>query len=170
MKSNLETLGAIRFTRLLQGYGMKILLAIDDSKYSEAVKQAVVWQFRPEQTEVCVLHVVAPLIIIPYSYVGQVENVEAAQQERLKEGKELVKRASQSLSKSGFKVQTVAEEGDPRTEIIDYAAHWNADLILVGSHGRKGLDRFLIGSVSEAVLRHAPCSVEIVRITGVRGA
>jgi nucleotide-binding universal stress UspA family protein len=49
-------------------------------------------------------------------------------------------------------------------EIVDRAAEWHADLIVLGSHGRHGLDRFLIGSVSEYVARHAPCSVEIVRM------
>jgi nucleotide-binding universal stress UspA family protein len=48
--------------------------------------------------------------------------------------------------------------------ILDTAAKWHADLIVIGSHGRKGLDRFLLGSVSEAVARHAPCSVQIVRV------
>jgi nucleotide-binding universal stress UspA family protein len=61
-------------------------------------------------------------------------------------------------------VHALVEKGDPRAVIVDHAARWNADLIVLGSHGFKGLDRLLIGSVSEAVLRHAPCSVEIVRI------
>src|SRR5579883_1346341 len=48
--------------------------------------------------------------------------------------------------------------------ILDEAAQWGADLIFVGSHGRHGLDRFLLGSVSEAVATHAKCSVEVVRV------
>ena len=53
--------------------------------------------------------------------------------------------------------------GDPRTIILDTAEDWQADLIAVGSHGRTGLDRLLMGSVSEAVAVHAHCSVEVVR-------
>ena len=53
--------------------------------------------------------------------------------------------------------------GDPRSAILDTAKEWPADLIVVGSHGRRGLDRFLLGSVSEAVAIHAPCSVRVVR-------
>jgi nucleotide-binding universal stress UspA family protein len=149
---------------------MKILLAVDDSKYSEAAMQAVLQQMQPEASEVRILHVVKPLLIIPRSYIGQVENLQAAQQERLKEGKELVARTGQLLSQAGFKVHTDVEEGDARTAIIDYAARWYADLIMMGSHGRTGLDKLLIGSVSEAVLRHAPCSVEIVRLAELRDA
>ena len=48
--------------------------------------------------------------------------------------------------------------------ILDCAAEWGADLIIVGSHGRKGIARFVLGSVSEAVARYARCSVEIVRL------
>jgi len=57
------------------------------------------------------------------------------------------------------------EEGDPKSKILDTARDWDADLIVLGSHGRKGLQHFLMGSVSEAVARHAECSVEIVRIS-----
>jgi nucleotide-binding universal stress UspA family protein len=142
---------------------MKILLAVDDSRYSEAAAQAVVRQMRPEGAEVCVFHVVAPLLIIPYDYMGRMETLEAAQQERLKEGKELAERTAQELQSAGFQAYAVTEEGDPKTTILDKAKQWTADVIFMGSHGRKGIDRFLIGSTSEAVLRHAHCSVEIAR-------
>jgi len=59
--------------------------------------------------------------------------------------------------------------GDPRSCIIDEAKEWNADLILVGSHGRRGLDRFLLGSVSEGVAIHAPCSVRVIRTANAKG-
>jgi nucleotide-binding universal stress UspA family protein len=50
--------------------------------------------------------------------------------------------------------------------MLDGAAAWRADLIVVGSHGKTGLDRLLLGSVSEHIARHAPCSVEMVRMAG----
>jgi len=53
--------------------------------------------------------------------------------------------------------------GEPRRVILDTAKDWGADLIVVGSHGKRGLDRFLLGSVSEAVAIHATCSVQVVR-------
>jgi universal stress protein A len=87
-------------------------------------------------------------------------------QESLKHGRELVERVERVLSKAGYKTQTAVEEGDPKSKIIDQATQWNAELIVVGSHGRKGVSRFLMGSVAEALSRHAPCSIEIVRIPG----
>ncbi|MGA2429804.1 MAG: universal stress protein [Candidatus Acidiferrum sp.] len=53
--------------------------------------------------------------------------------------------------------------GDPRAVILDAAESWHADMIVLGSHGRRGMDRFLMGSVSEAVAIHAHCSVEVIR-------
>ncbi|MGB7603793.1 MAG: universal stress protein [Candidatus Sulfotelmatobacter sp.] len=53
--------------------------------------------------------------------------------------------------------------GKPATEIVKAAKEWPADLIVIGSHGRRGVERVLLGSVAEAVLRHAPCPVLVVR-------
>jgi len=53
--------------------------------------------------------------------------------------------------------------GDPRPILLDEAKLWEANLIVVGSHGRHGFDRWLLGSVSEAIALHAHCSVEIIR-------
>jgi len=147
---------------------MKILLTIDDSTCSEAATEMLVHQIRPESSDVCVFHVVVPLVLIPYKYIGQVESLAEAEQEKLKEGKELVDRTAQNLQTAGFKVQTGIEEGDPKEAILEKAKQWNTDVIFMGSHGRKGLDRFLIGSTSQTVLRHASCSVEIVRLPARR--
>jgi nucleotide-binding universal stress UspA family protein len=54
-------------------------------------------------------------------------------------------------------------EGYIKDKILDIASHWPASLIVVGSHGRRGFGRVLLGSVSEAIARHAHCSVEIVK-------
>lgn len=149
---------------------MKILLAIEDAKYAEAAVHALVRQIRPEGAEVCVFHVVAPLVVIPYGYMGQVATLEAAQKERLREGKELAERTGEQLRAAGFHVRLLFGDGDPKTAILDKAQEWNADVIFMGSHGRRGIERFLIGSVSEAVLRHASCSVEIVRAPAIEAA
>ena len=54
--------------------------------------------------------------------------------------------------------------GEPRAVILDAAKAWQAGMIVLGSHGLRGLDRFLMGSVSEAVAIHAHCSVEVIRV------
>jgi nucleotide-binding universal stress UspA family protein len=53
--------------------------------------------------------------------------------------------------------------GKPVEEIVRTAKDWGADLIVVGSHGRAGVQRALLGSVAEGVMRAAPCAVLVVR-------
>jgi len=80
----------------------------------------------------------------------------------------LVERVANTLRAAGFKVATEVQKGDIREMIIDSAKQWRADLIVVGSHRRKGLVRRLLGSVAESVARFAPCTVEIVRTPATR--
>jgi nucleotide-binding universal stress UspA family protein len=143
---------------------MKILLAIDDSKFSEAAVRVVIAQNRPQGTEVRVVHAVEPIESFYTQVTGYPSNLAELQKGRLKQARELVARVAEQLRAEGFKVEEFVYEGTARLEIVDSAAEWHADLLVVGSHGRKGLDRFLIGSVSEYVARHAPCSVEIIRL------
>ena len=144
---------------------MKILMGIDDSKFSGDVLQAVITQFRPEDIEVRVLHVLQPSAPAPPQMApGYAPELD----DQKKPADELVERIASELRCGGFKVDTAVEVGDIRERIIDAAEEWGADLIVVGSHGRSGIPRFLLGSVAEFVARHANCSVEIVR-TSVRG-
>lgn len=144
---------------------MTILLAIDESSFSQAAVQAVIDEIKPANTEVRVLTVVD---LINYfanddaakAYLPELEEI---RRERLKKAGELLDQITSRLQAEGFQVSGGIAEGDARARILEIADEWGADLIVLGSHGRKGLNRALIGSVSEAVARHARCSVEIVR-------
>lgn len=143
---------------------MRILLAIDGSKFSEAATQTLIAQAQVEDDEVLVLHVVdvlPPIFIEMRQYYPGVEQARDAQFEP---AAALVAKTADWLRSQGLRVTTAVEVGIPKSGIIDAATQWHANLILLGSHGRTALDRFLVGSVSDAVLRHAPCSVELVRI------
>jgi nucleotide-binding universal stress UspA family protein len=143
---------------------MKILLAIDDSKYADAAIRQIIAQAGSQGADVRVLHVIEPVPLFPdgQSWGYDVE-FGAVRKEQEKQAEEMVSRAAKTLREAGCNVTTAVEFGYPKLVILDQATEWHADLIVVGSHGRKGLDHFLMGSVSEAVARHAPCSVEIVR-------
>lgn len=145
---------------------LKILLAVDDSKYSDAAIHQLIAQTSPRAAEVRVLHVIEPETIYPDGQTWRYPIPrEGVAPERRKEAEGLVVRAAQRFRDAGFSVVTAIDVGDPKLAVIDAAAEWHADLIVLGSHGRKGLDRLLLGSVSEAVARNAPCSVEIARIS-----
>jgi nucleotide-binding universal stress UspA family protein len=149
---------------------MKILLTLDDCTISEAVTDMMITQIKTKDAVVRLLHVVEPF---PENVAGKMGSREppdfvAARLVQREHGKELLARAAERLRSAGFKVTSSVEEGDARNVILNQAERWHADLIVLGSHGRTGLDRFLMGSVSEAVARHARCSVEIVRIHPAR--
>ncbi len=141
---------------------MKILVGVDESKFSEGALSAIVAQIRPQGAEVRLLHVLQPIAISapPQMAANYAPEMEA----QGTQARELVERAAKTLRTAGFKVETHVEKGDVRLKIIDSAAEWNADLIVIGSHGRSGIPRLLLGSVADFVARNAPCSVEIVRV------
>jgi nucleotide-binding universal stress UspA family protein len=76
-----------------------------------------------------------------------------------------VAQAQQTLSSKGLQVcgGPGTPVGDARAVVLDEARAWDADLIVLGSHGRHGFDRLFLGSVSESVALHAHCSVEVIR-------
>jgi nucleotide-binding universal stress UspA family protein len=91
------------------------------------------------------------------------ETIELALKELTSQADQLVKSVGERLRKTGLKVETEVSNGDPRSVIVDQAEEWSADLVVVGSHGYTGLKRFLLGSVAQSVVSHAPCSVEVIR-------
>jgi len=144
---------------------MRVLLAVDGSEFSAEAERSVIAQFRPTATQVRVLNVIEPIS----SYISAdlfphlVSQSVAIAVDRVKQAREMVARVAGNLRKAGFQASELVEEGDPKTVILDQASEWPADLIVLGSHGLKGLNRFVMGSVSAAVSQHAKCSVEVVR-------
>lgn len=63
----------------------------------------------------------------------------------------------------GIDLQTKLLEGKPSVEIVRYAIEYGADLIVIGTQGKRGLERLLLGSVAESVIRSAPCRVLVVK-------
>ena len=139
---------------------MNILIAIDGPDFSKAAIREVI-QTRPREAQVRLLHVIEPLPAMEgWAYAVDWQKI---QQDQRKEAETFVAEDAKALRDAGFTVTSAIEEGIAKSIIVEAASQWNADLVVVGSHGRKGLARFLMGSVSEGVARHAPCSVLIVR-------
>ena len=149
---------------------MKILLATDGSEHSQAAVDEIAQRPFPAGSQVRVISVVDPPYYqtnIPGSGVDM--NVYEEMWESFNErARAAVEKAVLGLhaSHEGRELSVTTEilTGSPKQVILDEAEAFDADLIVVGSHGYGALDRFLLGSVSQAVAARASCSVAIVRI------
>lgn len=92
--------------------------------------------------------------------------VQLAMRERKRRTLAMLERMGQRVRQLGLAVDQVFAQGFPAEEILRAAERHRADLIVMGSKGLTGLDRYLLGSVSRKVARHAPCSVLVVRSRG----
>jgi nucleotide-binding universal stress UspA family protein len=143
---------------------MKILVAIDGSDFSQAALDSVIARPWPPATEVKVLNVVEPPSLLMGREMGGYDpEFEVVWKALREQARHLVEKAVEKLRAAKFNVSSELVEGDPKSQIIDIAHEWHADMIVLGSHGRTGINRFLMGSVSQGVVRHAHCSVEIIR-------
>ncbi len=143
---------------------MKVLLAIDNSIHSWEAVEAVAARLWPPETIVRVLSAVEVLVpASPEMWSDAAGVFEHAQQEMSQHAEQITLRAASLLSARDLTAKAVVREGSPRQVIIDEAKDWNADLIIVGSHDDAGIKRWLLGSVAEYVVSHAPCSVEVIR-------
>jgi len=148
-----------------------ILLAIDDSEFSRAATDELIEHTRPESTTVHVLHVLELDKMLPAAFdfargAQYGAEIAAHVHKSRDDAERLVWEAARRLREAHFSTTTAVVEGDPKNTILNYAAELQCDSIVMGSHGRRGLDRFFMGSVSEAVVRHAHCSVHVVRTRG----
>jgi nucleotide-binding universal stress UspA family protein len=147
----------------------KILLATDGSEFSRRAAQSIADRPWPEGTEIEVLSVVelhlgAAQALLEPPYVDN-DQLELQRAEGMKRAQDAVAGAVEILSATFPEVSesiSVLLNG-PKAVIIEEADKAGADLIVVGSHGHRGVERFLLGSVSEGVALHAHCSVEVIR-------
>jgi len=146
---------------------MKILLATDGSECSKAAVNAVTDRPWPENSEIRVISAIEiPYMpatetwVIPDSYYKELEK--AAEEQAKLAIKDAVDRIRDGKT-SGLEVSMKIATGSPKDVILNEAENFDADLIVLGSHGYSGWQRFLLGSVSHAIATHAHCSVEIVR-------
>lgn len=151
-----------------------VLVAVDNSAYSEAALNWIKTIGWGNQTHIKLITVAPRLIdMIDTAHDatrGQILTLE--HDALLKTAKTELESQARNLA-SLFGTERISHqvaEGDPRDLILQTANVMNADLIVVGSHGRTGLEKLLIGSVSQAVAAQAECSVAIVRGLAPKGA
>jgi len=143
---------------------MKILIAVDGSECSDVAVEEVANQPWPADSAVRIISVAETLqlevLSLPPRYR---EDIESAARHR---AETLVERATARLCDSDARFLPISSTvviDSAKDAIVEEAERWGADLIVVGSHGYRGPEHALLGSVSQAVATQAKCSVEIAR-------
>lgn len=137
-----------------------ILVPIDFSEPSEKAATAACALAQKTGATVHLLHA----YVIPVESVGLALTVSQQYVEQfVSESKEQLQQLAAKLCPGASMGPFLVESGDPREVITEEAKKLHAELIVMGTHGRRGITRALIGSVAESVVRTAPCSVLVVR-------
>jgi nucleotide-binding universal stress UspA family protein len=146
---------------------MRILITTDGSDFSRAaIEKCCRMVVKPAETAIKVVSVYEmtfPLDIFP-TPTDFTERLESSAREQ---AEEFARRAETMIREyfpdSDIDLTTQIAVGSPEQILIEEAKEWNADLVVVGSHGRGFWGRMLLGSTTDALVHHAPCSVLVVR-------
>jgi len=146
---------------------MKILVAVDGSPCSDAAVEEVGRRPWPDGSAIKVLTTYElPSPPTPEAWALPINFFEEMDLALQKQAENIVNAAIEKLRPRLSKTISLDAQiapGSPQSVILDEAEAWDADLIVVGSHGYRAWQRFLLGSVSQSVVSHAKCSVEVVR-------
>jgi nucleotide-binding universal stress UspA family protein len=146
----------------------RVLFATDGSKYANMANQFLLDLPLPQQSQVIVVTVlqsdVDTLLRVPTLPLetdeDMPENLQAAEESA---AQKIIERSIQQFDAKGYKATSITMRGGAGESILKVADEHNPDIIVLGSRGLTGIETFFLGSVSERVARHAPCSVLIVR-------
>lgn len=145
---------------------MHVIIAINELTYAEAIADFVIKHLWHDDTSFEVLSIVKPM------KVGSVEALlpgpilDELMQKKMEAAKELVAKFVQLVTQQidATKISTSVREGFPTDEILEEVSARQADILIVGSHARRGVERAFLGSVSNFLVGHAPCSVIVIRL------
>jgi nucleotide-binding universal stress UspA family protein len=138
--------------------GERILIAVDGSKYSDAVVDQAISLGQTCNSSVFAISVID-------LYPEQLAVAPALEEKMAKETREVLERVKDRVEKESIPCETIVRiGGQPHEFIVEEAKEKNIDLIVMGTHGKTGLKSVLIGSVARKVIGHAPCPVLVVPV------
>ena len=151
----------------------KILVAVDYSKISESVFDSALSLAETTGAELMIMHILGEdepsyPVIPSYTYYPVLDDYDydlyrKRYEDYKQKGIKFLQQRDRQAKAAGIKSEFIQLTGNPGREICKLANTWSADLIIVGSRGLKGLKEMFLGSVSNYITHHAPCSVLIVR-------
>jgi nucleotide-binding universal stress UspA family protein len=141
---------------------MNIVIGVDDSQCSRAAVEYVARAAWPKGTRIVVVSAVPPVYLGPGEATAP-GSFQKLIEEQIKTHHETASKNERVLREAGLSVEARVPSSDPRVALVETARAEHADLLVVGSHGRSGLAKLLLGSVASHVVTHAPCSVLVVK-------
>jgi nucleotide-binding universal stress UspA family protein len=143
---------------------MTIVLGVDESPCSEAAIDYLAKGSWPPETRVIVISVMRPIAL---AYGGpwgpEIAVPESVFREQREWHQQIAEKAALRLNAAGLKAGARMVEGDARDVLTRAASEAGVSLVVVGSHGRTGVSKLLLGSVATHVVTHAPCNVMVVK-------
>ncbi len=138
----------------------KILIPIDGSDYSMRAAEYGVSIAKMLKAEITVVYVIDLVALDQIARESEKENVE---NELKQDGERYLKYVQGVAQREGVKASLLLAKGRPYEQVIHLAKGLKMELIVMGSYGRRGAERILIGSVAERVIEYATCPVLVVR-------
>ena len=148
----------------------RILVPVDGSKASGAGLRAAIALAREQKARLRLVHLAQVVVAPPPASGFAVSELYALIKAA---GAKLLQRTARQCRQRGVECDTrlyVAIAGRASRTILEEASKWRADLIVMGTHGRRGMRRFVLGSDAEQVVRASPAPVMVVRARGRRAA
>ena len=143
---------------------MRVLIAVDDSPCSQS---AMTWvkQMKWSATTKFFVLSVARLPVATYAFEGAGALSYSAEiyEEQVRLHQEIAARFERQIRDQGLTSEAIVAQGDPREQILATAKERGIDLIVLGSHGRSGIPKLMLGSVANHVVTHAPCAVAVIK-------
>jgi nucleotide-binding universal stress UspA family protein len=140
-----------------------ILFASDFSKASAKAFANAVKLAKATRANMTILHVLVPFTpIVPEQYIGGA-TLDQLNADARRWGQRQLDKLTAKAQSAGIRASSLTMTGDPAEQIVRAARSKRADLIVLGTHGRSGLNRFFVGSVAQRVIAAAPCPVVTVR-------
>lgn len=138
----------------------KILIPTDGSDCSLRAAELGIRLAKTLGAEISAIYVIDTVILEEMKKIVEKEVIERELKEK---AERYLKYITKLAEKEGLKVKTFLAEGEPHDQIVQYAKSLGANLIVMGTCGRRGAARILLGSVAERVIEYAPCPVLVVR-------
>jgi nucleotide-binding universal stress UspA family protein len=138
----------------------KILIPTDGSDYSLRAAEFGIYLAKVFGAEVITIYVVDAVILEEIAKTSEKTVVERELKEK---GECYLNYVTRLAEKEDLKAEAILARGEPHDQIVHYAKSLGVNLIVMGTYGRRGADRILIGSVAERVIEYAPCPVLVVR-------